>query len=123
MTGPLSYHPNPAHKKETTEAGPPRWNPSKEICPSDMSIQEREKLLKGSESRDGSPNDPHRFAIRRIGKTIELYETRLTLQRPDGVTEVHGHPTEQIPPIVLRRMRDNGLITSAEYKQLIRSLG
>ena len=31
----MYYYPNPAHKTETTEAGPPRWRPDKEPCPND----------------------------------------------------------------------------------------
>ena len=44
----LRYWPNPSHKTETTEAGPPRWNPDKDKCPSDMTVAERNELLKAS---------------------------------------------------------------------------
>ena len=29
----MRYWPNPAHKRETTEAGPPAWSPDKDPCP------------------------------------------------------------------------------------------
>jgi hypothetical protein len=41
----MRYWPNPAHKTETTEAGPPLWTPDKDLCPTGMTIAERRDLL------------------------------------------------------------------------------
>ena len=35
----MRYFPNPAHKRETTEAGPPRWRPDKEPCPAERTAR------------------------------------------------------------------------------------
>jgi hypothetical protein len=37
----MRYWPNPAHKAETTEAGPPLWTPDKDLCPTGMTVAER----------------------------------------------------------------------------------
>lgn len=49
----MKYWPNPAHKRETTEAGPPRWRPYKEPCPR-MTVTERQALMDSSIQADES---------------------------------------------------------------------
>lgn len=116
------YEPSPAHKEGTTEAGPPQWIPFKEKCPSDMTIREREELLRQSFSIDGQPAAPRRYAVRRTSSGPEFYESKLTRSDQDGTIIVHGHPTRRVPPAVLRRMRDAEVITKAEYERFRKEL-
>jgi hypothetical protein len=116
------YEPSPAHKYGTTEVGPPRWNPFKERCPADLTIEEREDLLRQSFAADSQAETPRRYALRRTTAGLELYECKLTRVEPDGTIVVHGHPTRRVPPAVLRQMRDADQITPAEYRQLVKEL-
>ncbi len=111
------YVPNPAHKWGTTEAGPPVWSPDKEKCPDDITIAERGQLLDRSIAKDGAEDNPSRYAIRRSENQIEFYETKLTGTHPNGLMEIHGHPTRRVPPAVLRSMRQEGLLTDADYNK------
>ncbi len=120
---PIEYEPSPAHKYGTTVAGPPTWNPSKEKCPEDLTVSEREELLRQSFARDGRGDNPRRYALRRASGGTEFYESKLTVVQPGGTIVVHGHPTRRVPPAVLRQMRDEGLIRQAEYRRLIKELG
>ena len=114
----LVYEPSPSHKVETTAAGPPKWNPYKERCPVNLGISERESLLAESASRSDDDIDPRRWAVRRTRSGLELYESKLTREMPDGSIVVHGHPTRRVPPPVLRLWRDRGKISAAEYNRL-----
>jgi hypothetical protein len=96
--------------------------PDKEKCPPELSIEERDELLRQSESVDGRPENPRRYAVRRTPEGPEFYECKLTRYLPDGTAVVHGHPTRRIPPPVLRRMRERGLVTDAEYRQFVKEL-
>ena len=117
----MYYFPNPAHKRETTEAGPPRWRPDKEPCPN-MSPQERAALLQDSIAIDpGSPTS-QRFAFRRGESGLEFFTARTT-QVVNGDVEFHGYPTPHVPGRVLRRFRDQDLISNAEYRSLVKRLG
>lgn len=116
------YVPNPAHKWGTSEAGPPVWNPDKEKCPDDISMPERTRLLEESLAVDGGDESPRRYAIRRAGDRIEFFETKSTGLHPSGRIEIHGHPTRRVPPPILRRMRDDGILTRAEYNKFRKSL-
>ena len=118
----LVYEPSPAHKVETTVVGPPKWNPHKERCPTDLGIAEREELLADSVARDDDALAPRRWAVRRTAKGLEFYESKLTREMPDGALVVHGHPTLRVPPSVLRNWRRAGTITAAEYNRLRREL-
>jgi hypothetical protein len=122
MTCPFLYRPNPAHKLNTSEAGPPRWAPDKEKCPADLTPAECRELLAQSIPLDGDSSTPRRFALRRVAMGLEFYESKLTLELPDGQVEVHGHPTRRVPPRILRQMRDVGLLTNAEYRSLRREV-
>lgn len=121
----LWYYPNPAHKKGTTEAGPPEWYPAKTACPDTMTLEERDQLVAESLPLSEDPLDPSRIAVRRVEGRLEWYRTMQTRRHPDGRIEIHGHPFEpgypKIPPAVLRRMRDSGLITAREYTRLVKS--
>jgi hypothetical protein len=117
----MRYIPNPAHKLETTEAGPPRWQPSKEACPP-MAPAERQDLLDRSVPADPAAPIGRRFAMRRGDQGLELYEAKLT-RIASGVPEYHGHPTTRVPGKVLRVFRDHGELTEAEYRRLVRELG
>ena len=119
----MVYFPNPAHKVETTEAGPPRWNPDKEKCPREMTVVERLELLELSQAEDGAEDNPKRWAVWRTISGVFFFETKPTLTLPDGRLEVHGHPTSRVPPRILRQMRDSGLITPAEYNRFRKELG
>ena len=117
----MCYFPNPAHKRETTEAGPPRWRPDKEPCPN-MTPRERATLLQQSLAKDpGSPTS-QRFAIRRGTSGLEFFTARVT-RVVNANVEFHGYPTGQVPASVLRRFRDQGRITNAEYRSLLKRLG
>lgn len=70
----MYYFPNPAHKRETTEAGPPRWRPDKEPCPK-MSPRERATLLRDSIARDPASPTSQRFAIRRGASGLEFFHS------------------------------------------------
>lgn len=116
----VKYWPNPAHKRETTEAGPPRWRPDKAPCPK-MTVEEREDLLRRSIPL--SPADPasRRFAFRRVPK-LEWFEAKCHGYN-EGEPEFHGHPTVHVPNRVLRAFRDAGHISEAEYRFMVKELG
>jgi len=122
----LWYYPNPAHKRATTEAGPPRWYPAKEACPEDMTLEEREELVRASIPLSDDPYDPKRFAVQRKKGRLIWYRTLLTREHPDGRIEIHGHPftpgRPRVPPAAARKMREVGAITEAEYRQAIRGI-
>lgn len=118
----MVYFPNPVHKVETTAAGPPRWNPDKEKCPQEMTLAERHELLEASVAEDGAEDNPKRWAVWRTNTGVFFYETKPTLTKRDGQIEIHGHPTSRVPPVVLRQMRDVGLISRAEYNRFRKEL-
>ena len=69
----MRYFANPAHKIETTEAGPPAWRPDKTPCPKGMTLRERTELLRDSIAED--PNSPisRRFAVRRSASGLDFF--------------------------------------------------
>lgn len=117
----LCYWPNPAHKNETTEVGPPVWRPNKAKCPA-MTIDERRTLLAASVAENEA--DPHsrRFAMRRTASAIEFFEAKWT-RDVDADAEFHGYPTLVVPGTVLRKLRDAGSISQAEYERVRKELG
>jgi hypothetical protein len=119
--GKIIYRPNPAHKTRTTEAGPPQWRPDKSACPEDLTAVEILELIPTSFSKSENALDPKRYAVRRKEGKLQWFRTLLTRQRPDGTIEIHGHPFEpgypKVPPSVLRKLKEAGLITEAEYRQ------
>lgn len=118
----MRYWPNPAHKRQTTEAGPPRWRPDKEPCPDDMTIDERRQLLDSAVPLDPSNPRSRRFNVRRGTAGMELYDAKWT-QDVAGEPEFHGHPATFVPAKILRALRDKGRISPTEYKNLVRRFG
>lgn len=112
------YFPSPVHKEETTEAGPPVWVPGKTKCPR-LTIEERDALVKASYPHDGDPRAPRRYAVRRGAGGIECFESRLTREHQEGIVEIHGFPVTKIPTRVLRRMRDDGVLSQHDYDELV----
>jgi len=117
----MRYYPNPAHKLETTEAGPPRWWPDKEPCPP-MTPAERSALLENSIPDDSGSSRSRRYVVRRAAGRIEFFEAKFT-RDVDGEPEFHGHPAAHVPARVLRRFLSDGSITPAEYRRFVRRLG
>jgi hypothetical protein len=117
----MRYWPNPAHKKETTEAGPPAWSPDKDPCPASMTVSERNALFVASVPVD--PADPHsrRFTLRRTEAGLEIFDVKWT-RDVEGDAEYHAHPATRAPPAVLRAWRDAGNLSKAEYARLRREL-
>jgi hypothetical protein len=117
----VRYWPNPAHKEETNEAGPPAWNPYKEKCPRGMTVTERNALLEASVPvEEGNPRS-RRFALRRTAAGLEFFDIKYS-RDVDGDQEFHGHPASRIDRGVLRVFRTRGLIDQAEYNRLRREL-
>lgn len=118
----MKYWPNPAHKRETSEAGPPRWHPNKSACPP-MTVEERQKLFLESVPEDGDQPASPRYAFRVGPRGYEWFAARLTRVSPEGETEFHGYPTDHVPPRVLRRFRDLQRLSDAEYRRLLKEVG
>ena len=120
----VRYVPNPVHKRETMEAGPPGWRPDKEPRPPEMAPRERAALLRGSVPEHPDSPSSRRFAVRRNGERgLEFFAAQATRTAEDGEVEYHGYPTHRVPGKVLRRFRDRGDITAAECRQLVKRLG
>ena len=87
-----------------------------------MTVAERNALLEASVPVD--PGDPHsrRYVVRRTPHGIELYDLKWT-RDVDGGPEFHGHPATYVPGGMLKRFRDNTVITAAEYKRLRKQFG
>jgi len=115
----MQYWPNPAHKKETTEAGPPQWWPAKDVCPSDMSVDERDMLLSASIPLDEGNPRSRRWTLRRLDGALEFFDIKWT-RHIDGDEEFHGHPASFVPARILRVFRDQESISGAEYKRLVK---
>ncbi len=113
----VRYWPNPAHKRETTEAGPPAWRPDKEPCPDDLTVGDRNELLAGAIPAD--PASPHsrRYNVRRTITGLEVFEAKFT-EETNGIAVFHGHPASYVPAAVLRQFRE-----VAEYKRLVKAFG
>lgn len=112
----MRYWPNPAHKTATSEAGPPRWRPGKSKCPQ-MGISEREALFAGSIPEDPERPDSTRYAFRMSQDGFEWFAARLT-RMDAGEPEFHGYPCNHVPIRVLRRFRDLGRLTEAQFEQV-----
>ena len=69
----------------------------------------------------GSPT-AQRFAVRHGASGLEFFTARMT-RVVNGDVEFHGYPTSHVPGRVLRRFRDLGRITGAEYRSLVKRLG
>lgn len=118
----MRYWPNPAHKQETTEAGPPQWRPGKEPCPREMTVAERDELLECSVPLDAEDAGSRRFALRRTTRRLEFYDVKHT-GIVESEHEFHGHPATWVPTQVLRIFRDRGDLTAAEYRKCAQGFG
>ena len=118
----MRYFANPAHKIETTEAGPPRWSPDKTSCPEGMTLRERTTLLRESVAENPDLPESRRFAVRRTESGLEFFAARMT-KVVNGEVEYHGYPTRWVPGRILRRFRNQGKISHAEYRRLVKRLG
>lgn len=118
----MRYFANPAHKVETTEAGPPAWSPDKTPCPKGMTLRERTELLRDSIAEDPASPVSRRFAVRRTGSGLEFFAIQMT-QVVNGEVEYHGYPTVYVPGKVLRQFRDEGIISQPEYRSSVKRLG
>jgi len=116
----MRYWPNPAHKKETSEAGPPRWRPKKTLCPR-MEPDERERLLQEAVPENPGVVGSSRYALR-LGEGGYEWFVALLTRMVDGEPEYHGFPCAHVPYRVLRAFRDAGRITDAEYRRFIKEL-
>ncbi|MEO8715672.1 MAG: hypothetical protein ABI369_11720 [Acetobacteraceae bacterium] len=120
------YRPDRPHKSETIASGPPVWRPGKTKCPPDLDSAARDMLLAESVPHNPArPDDPRRYAMRRRPSDgiVEMFETRFTEVSADERVVVHGFPTDRVPPHVLRRFRDTGLLAAAEYNRLLKQFG
>ena len=118
----MRYFANPAHKVETTEAGPPAWSPDKAPCPKGMTLRERTDLLRNSVAEDPDVPGSRRFALRRTESGLEFFTAQMT-RVVDGEFEYHGYPTSYVPGKILRHFRDQGAISNSEYRSLVKRLG
>lgn len=115
------YWPNPAHKRDTSEAGPPRWRPDKTPCPT-MTVEERDELLSSSVPLDANDPTSRRYALRMGLAGPEWFEGRFTQYVREDLV-FHGFPTEHVPARVLRQFRDRGVISNAQYRMYVKRLG
>ena len=113
----MRYWPNPAHKRETSEAGPPGWRPGKTKCPDDMTVAERNKLLETSIPADPSKPCSRRYNIRRGAHGLELYDFQCAPDENDEPV-CHGYPTTFLPGPILRVLLADGKISQPEYSRL-----
>ena len=87
-----------------------------------MTPRERTTLLQESVAKAPDSPTSQRFAVRRGASGLKFFTARVTRVVNDDV-EYHGYPTSQVPGSVLRRFRDQGRITKAEYRSLLKRLG
>jgi hypothetical protein len=86
-----------------------------------MSVQERERLLLESVPEDPERPDSPRYAFRVTAQGLEWFAGRCTWM-VDGEAEFHGYPASSVPIKVLKRLRDSGRLSDAEYRRLRREL-
>lgn len=118
----LAYAPNPTHKPEWTDAGPPSFRSDKSSCPADLTVIQCRELLEASIPED--PGDPRsrRYAARRSDLGVELFAAQAHSPAGQEPIEFHGYPVPTAPAKVLRGLRDRGDIVPAEYRRLVRGL-
>jgi hypothetical protein len=56
--------------------------------------------------------------MRRAEGGVEFYDIKWTGFLDDD-DEFHGHPASYVPATILRRFRDGGRITAAEYRRFV----
>jgi hypothetical protein len=87
-----------------------------------MTIEERDALLAASIAVDPADTRSRRYALRRTVAGIELFDVKHT-GTVGGEEEFHGHPASWVPARILRRFRDSGDLSQAEYQVLARTMG
>lgn len=117
-----TYAPNPVHKREWTEVGPPAPRSDKSPCPTEITAVECRALLQESIPED--PNDPRsrRFAVRRSDDGAELFAGQAHSPTGRKPIEFHGYPVPTAPAMILRQLRDRGDLLQQEYRRFIRGL-
>ena len=88
-----------------------------------MTPRQRTALLRDSIPEQADSPASRRFAVRQGESGLEFFVAQATRTTESGEVEYHGYPTSSIPGRVLRRFRDRGDITSAEYRRLVKRLG
>lgn len=117
-----TYAPNPVHKREWTEVGPPAPRSDKSPCPSDITAVQCHGLLQISIPED--PTDPRsrRYAVRRSDLGAELFAAQAHSPAGHDPIEFHGYPVPTASAKILRQLRDRGDLLQPEYRRLIRGL-
>ena len=117
-----SYVPNPVHKREWTEVGPPAPRSDKTPCPSEITAIECRALLANSIAE--LPSDPRsrRYVVRRSDLGAELFAAQAHSPAGQEPVEFHGYPVPAAPARILRQLRDRGDLLQPEYRRFIRSL-
>jgi hypothetical protein len=87
-----------------------------------MTVRERRDLLQTSVAEDPDNPRSRRFNVRRGIHGIEVFAAQATQEIGSDV-EFHGYPQASAPPKVLRVFRDDGRITDAEYRRLVKLRG
>jgi hypothetical protein len=87
-----------------------------------MGIDERRRLLEESIPADPARPESPRYAFRLGEHGLEWFCARFT-QMVGGEAEFHGFPCDTAPTQVLRRMRDEGRLTEAQYRKALKELG
>jgi hypothetical protein len=86
-----------------------------------MTVEERNVVFAASVPVDASDPRSRRFAVRRTSTELEIFDLKYG-RDVDGAPEFHGHPASRIDRAALKRLRDTGQITSAEYTRLRKEL-
>ena len=113
----MRYIPNPMHKWKKTEAGPAKLRPEKTPCPLEMTSADSKALLLNSIPENPDNPQSRRFAVRRGSSGLEFFAARATRTDNSGEVEYHGYPVKGVPGKVLRQLKNDGHITSAEYNR------
>lgn len=118
----MRYAPNPVHKTVWTEAGSPSPWSDKTPCPADLTSGDCAELLMGSVPED--PGDPRsrRYAVRRAEVGVEIFAAQVHSPAGQEPIELHGYPVATAPAKVLRKLRDSGDLSEAEYRRFVRGL-
>lgn len=116
------YGPNPAHKQEWTNAGPPAPRSDKSPCPRDITAIECEELLRSAVPEEADDLRSRRYAARRTDDGVELFAAQAHSPAGQEPIEFHGYPVSTAPAKVLRSLRDRGDLLAPEYRRLVKGL-
>jgi hypothetical protein len=87
-----------------------------------LTIADRNALLEAAIPIDPVSPRSRRYNVRRTLGGLEIYEAKFT-EEAAGTVVFHGHPATYVPAKVLRQFRDQGLISAAEYRRLVKGFG